>query len=262
MTGFSGAAARRVGGPPSGKRTREQVWERRTGWLLALVAVAYLALYSVHVLARPQGLEPRIVWVASWCTWALFVADYLLRLKLAPDRRHWFTHHLFDLAIVALPMLGPLRLLRVVIVLGALQKAVGNAVRGRILLYTFTGAGLLIYAGSLAILAQERGHPGATINSFGKAVWWAVSTVTTVGYGDVYPVTVVGRVIAAVLMIGGISLIGVVTGSLASWIVQRVAEADDGHHLVPAVEVAELRREISALAEELRQARSELASAR
>ncbi len=90
--------------------------------------------------------------------------------------------------------------------------------------------------------------------------------MTTVGYGDLYPVTVLGRAIAAVLMIGGISLIGVVTGSLASWIVQRVAEADAGHHLghhlVPAREITELRREISALAEELRQARSELASAR
>ncbi|VBA40891.1 pH-gated potassium channel KcsA [Mycobacterium innocens] len=146
--------------------------------------------------------------------------DYLVRLALAPDRRQWFVQHIFDLLIVALPMMRPLRLLRLVVLVGALQKAVGNAVRGRILIYTISGISLLVYITSLAILDQERGHPGATIDSFGKALWWATTTVTTVSYGNLYPVTVTGRVIAVLLMIGGISLIGVVTASVASWIVQ------------------------------------------
>ncbi len=175
------------------------------------------------------------------------------RLKLASNRRHWFFHHLFDLLIVALPFMGPLRLLRVVVVFGALQKAVGDAVRGRILIYTISAVLLLIYVSSLAILAEERGHPGATITSLGKAVWWAVTTVTTVGYGDLYPVTVPGRVIAALLMIGGISLIGVVTASLASWIVQRVSETDTANQVATATHIDELRNEINTLAEELRQ---------
>lgn len=243
------------------QRTRDEVWEQRTGWLLALVALTYLAMYSVHVLARPHGVEPRIVLAATWFTWGLFVVDYLVRLALAPDKLHWFVHHLFDVVIVALPLMGPLRLLRAVVAFGALQKAVGNAVRGRILLYTLTGATLLIYVGSLAVLAQERDHPGANITSFGKALWWAISTVTTVGYGDVYPITVAGRVIAGLLMVGGITWIGVVTGSLASWIVQAVSDAQTARHEASAASIDELRTEMSGLAEELRQACAALTAA-
>ncbi len=87
-------------------------------------------------------------------------------------------------------------------------------------------------------------------------MWWAISTVTTVGYGDQYPITVLGRVVAVLLMIGGISLIGVVTASLASWIVQRVAETDTASQAATAAHIDELRSEIRTLAEELRSARS------
>jgi voltage-gated potassium channel len=231
-------------------------WEQRTEWPLALVAIVFLVLYSVQVLARPHGQEALDLEVASWVAWSLFVVDYCVRLALASHRRRWFVRHLFDLLIVALPIMRPLRLLRLVVLVGALQKAVGHAVRGRILIYTITGVVLLVYVASLAILDQERGRPGAKINTLGEAVWWAISTVTTVGYGDSYPITVTGRVIAVLLMIGGISLIGVVTASLASWIVQRVAEADTDNQAATAAHIDELRSEIRTLAEELRNARS------
>ncbi|OSC41888.1 potassium channel family protein [Mycobacterium decipiens] len=233
------------------KRTKEQLWQQRTEWPLAMVAVAFLVMYSVEVLYQPQGDEARILWAATWITWSLFVVDYVVRLILAPNRWHWFVRHLFDLLIVALPLMRPLRLLRLVVLVGALQKAVGNAVRGRILIYTISGVSLLIYVTSLAILDQERDQPGANITSFGKAVWWAITTVTTVGYGDLYPITFTGRVIAVLLMIGGISLIGVVTASLASWIVQRVAETDSANRAATAAQIDELRTEVRTLAEQL-----------
>jgi voltage-gated potassium channel len=133
-----------------------------------------------------------------------------------------------------------------------LQKAVGDAVRGRIVIYTVSGVVLLIYVASLAILDKERDQPGAPIDSFGKALWWSITTVTTVGYGDLYPVTVTGRVIAVMLMLGGISLVGVVTASLASWIVQRVSETETATRAATAAQIDELRSEIRSLAEELR----------
>lgn len=238
------------------KQTPEERWVQRTEWPLAIVAIAFLAMYSVQVLRQPQGREAYVLNLASWIVWSLFVVDYLVRLGLALDRRHWFVRHLFDLLIVALPIMRPLRLLRLVVLVGALQKAVGSAVRGRILIYTISAVVLLIYVASLAILAEEREHPGANITSLGKAVWWAISTVTTVGYGDLFPVTVPGRIIAVLLMIGGISLIGVVTASLASWIVQRVSEADTANQAATAANIDQLRREIGALAEELRRTRA------
>jgi voltage-gated potassium channel len=231
---------------------RLQRWEQRTEWPLAAVAVIFLAVYSVQVLAQPAGHEARVLWAVNWVVWGVFAIDYLARLALAPDRTKWFFRHLIDLAIVVLPLLRPLRLLRLIVLLAALQKAVGDAVRGRILIYTLSGVALLIYAGSLAILDKERDQPGSTITSFGKAVWWSITTVTTVGYGDMYPVTVTGRVIAVLLMVGGISMVGVVTASLASWIVQRVAEAETVDRAATAAQIDELRNEIRGLTDAIR----------
>jgi voltage-gated potassium channel len=226
-------------------------WERHTEWPLAGVAIVLLAMYSVQVLGRPHGAEARVLNVASWTVWSIFVVDYLVRLVLASERRRWFVRHPFDLFIVALPLMQPMRLLRLFVLFGALHRAVGNAVRGRILLYTTSGVILLLYVGSLAIYDSERANPDAKINSFGEALWWSICTVTTVGYGDVYPITVVGRLIAVSLMIGGISLIGVVTASIASWIVERVSETDRATQAATAEHIDELRDEIRALAEQL-----------
>src|SRR5262245_49073684 len=79
---------------------------------------------------------------------------------------------------------------------------------------------------ALAILDAERTNPDASIRSYGDALWWAISTITTVGYGDLYPTTLEGRLVAAALMIAGIALLGVITASIASWFVQRVREVE------------------------------------
>ena len=229
-----------------------QRWERHAEWPLAIAALLFLGVYSVLVLARPQGREAHVLWVVSWIVWGLFIVDYVVRLYLASNRWHWFVRHLLDFAIVALPLVRPLRLLRLLVLIEVLQKAIGNAFRGRIVVYTVSGVLLLIYTSSLAVFDKERFLPGATINSFGKALWWSITTVTTVGYGDVYPVTNTGRIIAVLLMIGGISLVGVVTAALASWIIERVSEEEIVSQTATAAHIEELRGEIRELSEELR----------
>lgn len=233
-------------------QTKLQKWQRRTEWPLSAVALVFLGVYSVQVLVRPVGHEAGVLWVITWAIWGLFVVDYIARLCLASDRLRWFYRHLPDLAMVALPMLRPLRLLRLVLLIETLQKAVGHTFKGRIAAYTASGVTLLIYVASLAVFDKERDQRGATITSFGKAVWWSITTVTTVGYGDFYPVTVTGRVIAVLLMIGGISLVGVVTASLATWIIQRVSETDTVNQAATVAHIDELRNEIRELTEALR----------
>jgi len=78
-------------------------------------------------------------------------------------------------------------------------------------------------------------------------MWWAATTVTTVGYGDLSPVTPAGKLVAVALMIGGITLVGTVTATLASWIVQRVAEEDTASEAATRAQIEELREEIRRL---------------
>ena len=231
--------------------TKLQRWERHAEWPLAVAAVLFLVLFSRQVLAQPQGREGHIVWAVDWAIWGLFVVDYVVRVCLADNRWHWFLRHLLDFAIVALPLLRPLRLLRLLVLIEVLQKAIGDAFRGRIVVYTVSSVVLLIYTSSLAVFDKERYLHGATINSFGKALWWSITTVTTVGYGDVYPVTNTGRVIAVLLMIGGISLVGVVTAALASWIIERVTEEEALMQTATVAHIEQLRNEIRALGKEL-----------
>ena len=231
--------------------TKLQRWERHAEWPLAVAAVLFLVLFSRQVLTQPQGREAHIVWAVDWAIWGLFVVDYVVRLCLAGNRWHWFLRHLLDFAIVTLPLLRPLRLLRLLVLIEVLQKAIGDAFRGRIVVYTASGVVLLIYTASLAVFDKERYLHGATINSFGKALWWSITTVTTVGYGDVYPVTNTGRVIAVLLMIGGISLVGVVTAALASWIIERVTEEGSVMQTATVAHIEELRNEIRTLGKEL-----------
>lgn len=236
-------------------------WEHRAEWPLAAVAALFLAAYSIEVLAQPHGLVAQLLTLVTWLAWAVFTADYAARLYLAPDRKEWFLRHLVDLAIVLLPLLRPLRLIRLVVLVSALQKALGNAIRGKVIIYTISGAVLLVYVGALAVYEAERGAPDAHITSFGLAVWWAMTTITTVGYGDMYPVTTTGRVMASLMMIGGISLVGSITATIASWIVQSVSDDDKQQDAVTAAHIEDLRGEIAQLRELLRDKVSDSATA-
>ena len=224
-------------------------WERASEWPLIVVSVLFLAAYSAQVLA--SGVVAQAAGWFMMTTWALFMIDYGVSLWLAPRRLKWFFGHLHELALVVLPMLRPLRILRLVTLIGVLQRVAGNALRGRVVTYVIAASGLLTYIGALAMYDAERAAPGASIRSFGDSAWWAVVTITTVGYGDLAPLTASGRLIAVGLMIGGIALLGIVTATLASWLVEKVSAEDAKTQTLTAEHVKLLRDEIKALRFEL-----------
>jgi len=149
-----------------------------------------------------------------------------MRVVLSEDRRGFIRGHIRDLVVVVVPILRPLRLLRLITMLHTLNRYGASTVRGRVGIYVAGGSGLIIFIGALSMLDHERGAEGANIETFGDALWWAMTTVTTVGYGDRYPVTTTGRFIGAAVMIAGIAVLGTVTASIATWLIERVrAEA-------------------------------------
>jgi voltage-gated potassium channel len=203
-------------------------WEQATEWPLMVAAVAFLAAYAVPILdpGLPSWLLEMCRWL-SWITWGIFVADFVVRLSLAEERLLYLVRHWYDVLVIVLPLLRPLRLLRLIPLLSVLNRRAKSRLRGRVVIYVAGGAAMLALCGSLAVLDAERSSPEANITDFGDASWWAVTTMTTVGYGDRYPVTGVGRLAAFGLMVGGIALLGTVTATLASWLVEAVAAEKD-----------------------------------
>ena len=231
--------------------TRLRAWERATEWPLTGAAVVFLGAYAWEVLTNAQGGTKNAAELVIDAVWALFGVDYLVRLTLAPSRGRWFLRHLPDLAIIVLPFLRPLRLLRLVTLVSIMQRSAGTALRGRITLYTVGSAALLIFTSALASLDAERHEPGSSIRTFGQALWWALTTFTTVGYGDTFPVSREGRFIAALLMIGGVALAGVVTATLASWIVSLVDEENAEQEAATRAQVAALQQQVDELSERI-----------
>jgi voltage-gated potassium channel len=238
--------------PSQDEEPRLHRWRQRTDWPLTGLAALFLCCYAVQVLyTSATPAFTMVVEVLIWLTWSLFVVDYVIRFCLARRKLRFVARNPFDLAVVLLPMLRQLRALRVLTVVTLLNRRLIHSLQQRVALYA-SGATLLVgLCASLAVLDAERGAPDATITDFPDAAWWTLTTITTVGYGDRYPVTGEGRLVAATLMVGGIALLGVVTGLVASWLVRTLSGAEEVAEARTAAAVSELRAELAELRREL-----------
>jgi len=236
-------------------------YEELSQWPLVVLAVLFVAAYAWGVL-RPDLPHPLLATlrVVTVVTWPVFLGDYVVRLGLADQRWRFVRENWVDGIAVLLPLLRPLRIISLVRVARVLDRRLTTTLHGRVAAYVTLTATLVVFMASLAVYDAERGAPDASITAYDDAVWWALTTITTVGYGDRYPVTGEGRLVAVLLMLSGIALLGVVTAAVASWFVGRVAEAaqaqDDADDAALRAEVRELAAEVRALRAEL--AESEL----
>ena len=192
--------------------------------------LTFLALVFLITFSYP-AFEPNIssttqsnLDLLQWIIWGAFALDLLMGLVTATNRKQFIIKHPLDIAAVLLPFLRPLRLLRVIAFGGlALQKvAIGR--QFAITVKVFIASIFIAYISAVQITISERAIEGSNIKNFGDGIWWAITTVTTVGYGDRYPTTTEGRFLAVTLMIMGISLMGVITASVAAWFVKMGQE--------------------------------------
>ncbi|AXE26253.1 two pore domain potassium channel family protein [Streptomyces globosus] len=231
--------------------SRRLRWERRTQAPLLVLAVAFAVAYAVPIVLPDAGARVlRACTLAEWMVWGAFAADYLVRLCLSSARRAFVRTHWLDLVAVVLPMVQPLRLLRLVATLMLVGRRARMAPQIRLTTYVAGAVVGLMMFGSLAVLSVERDAPDGNIRNLGDAVWWSFTTMTTVGYGDHSPTTGLGRVLAVGLMLSGIALLGVVTANIAAWFISRF-ERDDRVEREQTAAIADLAAEVRALRAEV-----------
>ncbi|MFI7385749.1 potassium channel family protein [Streptomyces sp. NPDC049813] len=200
-------------------------WERRTGAGLAAVSLLFLASYALRVLGEglPGALRDLCLAV-TLAAWAVFLVDYVVRLRLSGQRLPRFLRtHWLDTVVLLLPLLRPVRIVQAYQRVQRRRDGPRLALHARVITYAGVAVTLLGFAGSLALYQQEHGAPGADIVTYGDALWFTCTTLSTVGYGDLAPVTPLGRLVAVGVMVCGLALLGAVTGTFSSWLLQAFA---------------------------------------
>lgn len=230
--------------------SRRQTWldeyARRSSPLLSTLALVYLATFSIQAIWYfPQATWFQWMNTFGLVLWGLFVVDLVFRFVMSPVKRHFFRKNWLDTITVVLPQFRALRALRAFTANGVISKKSGLISSGG-LASAGLAAMIVVWVGSLMVLNAERSAPNAEIINIGDAVWWAFETVTTVGYGDFVPVTWNGRALAVLVMLVGISVLGVVTASLSAALVKRAHQGPDRVDEVLA-ELAHLKEMVARL---------------
>ncbi|HEY5880137.1 MAG TPA: ion channel [Nakamurella sp.] len=229
--------------PKGPTMTKYEKWEAATTRPLDILGLLFLIDFVAGRLvpAGPPWWQPSLT-IISGLVWVAFVIDYVVRLALTSKRWDFVRSHPLDLVMVLVPML---RVLRAILLL---RRSFRNISTERIAGSLLAIVGIIVVAGAMLEYAVEHNAPGATITTVGTAFWWAIVTTTTVGYGDTYPVTQAGRLIASVIMLVGIGLIGTVSATVASWFVKHKPSKDGNGGEPPDVGAA-----IAALNQQLRE---------
>ena len=196
--------------------------ERATEFPLLALALLMVPLLLLPLTTDVSGQADRWFLIADYCIWGAFTVAFGAKLLVAPDRVRYVRTHPFEVAMVVLPFLRPLRLFRL---LAILRLAAVVGLNTRIIRSFFLRRGtafvtacllVAVVGGGSLVFAAEHSHSESEITSLGDSVWWALVTLTTVGYGDYAPVTPVGRGVASFLMIFGIAALSITTASVAT----------------------------------------------
>ncbi len=233
---------------------------------LFILLLTFLSLADMVLLVLPRisSETEQLLQTYDLIFCLVFLCDFGLRLKRAPSRRRYFLRQggIFDL-LGSVPSLGffrftaLFRLARISRVVRAIrmlkqQKKEGLwkdvlANRGRYAGFiTIVLAATVLGVSSVLVLQSESRVAAANITTGGDAVWWAIVTITTVGYGDQYPVTAMGRVVGVFVMFAGVGIIGALASILASVLIPQPSRAVD-----PSSELRQVKAELAAVRGEL-----------
>jgi voltage-gated potassium channel len=214
-----------------GKGTREI--------LVSTVTAVSVGIIIYQLIYSPTKLIELVVYLVDSIVTTILIADFYLRMKESKENKRIFIiKHLYEIpALIPLLIFGIfesysylnvvfrlLRLIRLFRIIHLYSRILTlSAQTNNRLLYIIAISGMAVSGGAIGLFLVEGNVPESKVTNLGDAFWWAIVTVTTVGYGDVYPVTIEGKIIASVLMIFGIAILGILISTLgASFIESRL----------------------------------------
>ena len=224
------------------------------------IPMLILALSMIPVLLIPMIFEispsiASLLLIADIIIWVAFALEYVVKFSLAPDRINYFRNNIPDLLIVILPFLRPLRIFRAGRLLNLLRltrlsaffmessQSLKSLLQRHQLQYVLLITVILIFIAAGMVVEFEKTHPERMITSISEGLWWSVTTITTVGYGDSYPMTIGGKIVASFLMLVGIVFFGLLTANIAAFFIHE--------EQVQSPEIQELKEQLSRIEEML-----------
>jgi voltage-gated potassium channel len=203
------------------REARAQRIQDRLEWPVVLAALLTIPILVIQEsdFGEPWGT---VATVLNWVTWLTFLGEAVIMLSVVPDRRSWLRHHLIDVAVVVItPPFAPqawqngrlfrlIRLLRLIRVF-ALRRLL--SLEG-MKYAAVVAVGTVIVGGAVFSAVEETDRRGTVITTW-DGIWWAITTVTTVGYGDIVPESTGGRIIGITIMLVGIGFVALLTAFIA-----------------------------------------------
>ena len=179
-------------------------YQRRTSYPMFVVGMLFLVALVITV--DPVSPEPArvIAGVVLTAVWVIFVVDYVIGYYLSARRRHYVKTHLVQLIGIMFP---PLRVLLIGHVFVIMTKDAKQKLGGRVRIYALYLTTMVLVVASIVEYGFESRAANGNIRTLVDAFWWSTETVSTVGYGDYFPVTMGGRIVAVVLFVNGIALL-------------------------------------------------------
>jgi voltage-gated potassium channel len=257
--------------PTTEQRATDQPAKKLTAYdlVIGILAIFSLVILIIPIVVQLPPTAADTLFTLENALCVIFFADFLRSLVRAPNKWGYFLKGggwLDLLGSIPFGKLAIFRFARLFRIARVLRTLKGNDFRkmltGRLaqntLLFTLALALILVFTIAWLVLAAEQNAPGANITKYQNAVWWAFVTITTVGYGDYYPVTNLGRFWALILMFAGLGIIGVLSSFLASTFISlqsrrkaKTGGENDEDAESDKDETSNLEAELAAMKEEL-----------
>jgi voltage-gated potassium channel len=237
--------------PSGGRHDLVDRIEQITKYPMALLGLVWLVLAIVVLSTDVSGSPSTLVVGSLFALWVIMLVEYLVRLVITPDTPGYVKRRWVEPATVMVPPFQGWHIVgieRMSLIVREGELRVESILRHHSLFRVLLAVVATIFLGAWLVLLFEERAKGSNIHDYPDALWWAIVTVTTVGYGDRYPVTEGGRIVAVVLMLVGIGLIGTLTATVASVFIKEHTDANKeefkkGH--------ADLGRQLSVISDRL-----------